>query len=280
MLHPAVTAVVFAVLVVMCMAAFHPVCAALALAGGLLYRAYADGWAALGRSFAWQVPFLLIVAVLNPLFVSRGDTVLFWVGTRPFTLEAFSYGLTMGAVLVSALLWFGCASRVLTSDKVMAIAARRAPTVALMLSMALRLVPSFLRRARDISDARRACAAAAQHGPRASMRERIDEMSVLMAWGMEDSLARADTMKARGWGAVPQRTTYRRYRFRVRDGIALAVVTVVAVCAAAGAAHACAVFAFYPTMGPAVPLAAFAPCALLYALPLLFEEWEALRWMR
>ena len=86
---------------------------------------------------------MLVVAAVNPLFSAMGSTELFRIGLRAVYLESLAYGLCMGMLLVSVVLWFSNASHVLTSDKVMGLFGNVAPVIALMLSMAARLVPRF-----------------------------------------------------------------------------------------------------------------------------------------
>ena len=119
------------------------------------------------------------------------------------------------------------ASRVLTSDRVMALFGNAAPTVGLMLSMAARLVPQFVRRGAD--DRRRATRVHARPGQPsakarrrrsrarrgAALRDSLRLSSVLMGWSMEDSLETAERHDARAAGERPRgaRRT-RAHRFR------------------------------------------------------------------
>ena len=63
------------------------------------------------------IPVFLLVAGVNPLFNTYGQTVLFTVFGKPYSLEALCYGMVIGGMLVVMMLWFGCYSIVLTSDK-------------------------------------------------------------------------------------------------------------------------------------------------------------------
>ena len=218
----------------------------------------------------------------NPLFSASGSTELFRIGLRAFYLESFVYGACMGVMLASVLVLFSNAAQVLDSDKVMALFGGVAPTVGLMLSMTARLVPQFVRRGNGIADVERACTAARPAeepaGKLAVMRGYLRRTSVLMGWGMEDSLETAGAMKARGWGAVARRTTYARYRFRRFDAAALACGGALALLAAAAAWAACAEFRFYPTIGGLAPWWSYLPYALFACLPLAITAKEHLRW--
>ena len=154
---------------------------------------------------------ILIIAVLNPLFSASGSTELFRIGMRAVYLESMVYGLCMGGLFVASVLWFEAAASMLSYDKVLALLGNTAPVIALMISMCMRLIPQFLRRGRTVLAVQDAIDVPG-HASADPVRSRLRASSVLMGWGMEDSLERADAMRSRGWGAATRRTTYARYR--------------------------------------------------------------------
>ena len=257
--HPVVAFGYFAVMFALSMTAMQPVYLAISLASVLSYSAVLCGWRATGRSLLWQLPLVAVVALANPLFSASGSTELFRLGLRAFYLESFVYGACMGIMLISVIVLFSNASQVLTSDKVMTLFGGVAPTIGLMLSMTAR-------------------PAEEPAGKLAVMRGYLRRTSVLMGWGMEDSLETAGAMKARGWGAAARRTTYARYRFRRFDAAALVFGGALALLAAAAAWAACAQFRFYPTIGGLAPWWNYLPYALFACLPLAITAKEHLRW--
>ena len=147
------------------------------------------------------------------------------------------------------MLWFCAAASLLPFDKVMALFGNAAPTLALMVSMCMRLIPKFIRQGRLVSAVQGAMEPGT-FGARAAadaMRLRLRLSTVLMGWGMEDSLQTADAMRARGWGAAGRRSTYTRYRFTATDAAALVVLALAGSFVAALAVAATAQFSFYPT---------------------------------
>ena len=276
--HPLVPFAYFAAVVVLCMAAFQPVYLVLSLAGAGALGVCLRGWRAVLRGFAWQVPLLLVIAAVNPLFSASGSTELFRIGLRAVYAESLLFGLFMGVMLVAALLWFSNASQVLTSDKVMSLFGNAAPTVALMLSMASRLVPQYVRRGAEIDAVQRATSAARPRTAGEKGVYRIRLVSVLMGWSMEDSLETADAMRARGWGSAAKRTAYKRHRFRTRDAAALVVLAALVGGNAFLVWIACSQFSFYPTMNPLAPWWGYVPYAALVFLPLAMQIGEDLRW--
>ncbi len=162
--HPAVAFGYFACMLAFSMAAMQPVYLALSLAAALAYSVVLRGVRATLRTALWQMPLILVMALANPLFSAMGSTELFRIGLRAFYLESLVFGACMGAMLSCVLLWFSNASRALSSDKVMALFGDAAPTIGLMLSMAMRLVPQFMRRGAAVGDVQRACTLGGRRG--------------------------------------------------------------------------------------------------------------------
>lgn len=272
--HAAVPAMLFAGVAALSMLAVHPVLVMLSLSGALAFSLVARGSAATVRGLAWQLPLLVLVSLLNPFFSASGSTLLLKVGPRSVYLESLAYGATMGALLVATVLWFEDAAAVLTQDRLLALAGRRARSVPLVASMAAQLVPQMLGRARAVRAAARACTAA---GPRPPARDELLRTStMLLSWSLEDSLERADAMRARGWESGSPRTRYRPERFRARDAVAAAGIAALLALGAAGAWAACSSWEFYPRMSGLAPWWCYLPFALLALLPAVAEL--AARW--
>lgn len=272
--HAAVPAMLFAGVAALSMLAVHPVLVTFSLSGALAFSLVARGAAATVRGLAWQLPLLVLVCLLNPFFSASGSTLLLKVGPRSVYLESLAYGATMGALLVATVLWFEDAAAVLTQDRLLALAGRRARSVPLVASMAAQLVPQMLGRARSVRAAARACTAA---GPRPPARDELLRTStMLLSWSLEDSLERADAMRARGWESGSPRTRYRPERFRARDAVAAAGIAALLALGAAGAWAACSSWEFYPRMSGLAPWWCYLPFALIALLPAVAEL--AARW--
>lgn len=268
----------FAAALVLTMAAVQPVLTAISLVAALACGMLLRGWRQTLRSLRWQAPLVLLVAATNPLFSASGSTELLRIGLRAICLESVCYGAVMGLMLAAVIAWFSNAACVLTSDKVMAVLGNRLPTVSLMVSMALRLVPRFVGRGREIATAHDACTVT-RAGAR-DFKARVRQTSVLMEWSMEDSLETADAMRARGWQSGRPRTRYRRGRFTSHDAALSALLAALAVAAFAVAWVAASHYQFYPTMDPLRPWWGYAVYAAFLLFPLIAHGEEALRWTR
>ena len=166
-LHPALPLVYFAVALVLAMAAPHPTLLALSFAIAALYGVWLRGGRAVARSFAWQLPLLTVIVAVNPLFSSTGTTELFRIGTQAVYAEGYANAATMALLLLCVMQWFANADAVLGSGKVMGTLGGILPTISLMISMIMRLIPQFVRRGHAINNALNACTAA--RNPSASM---------------------------------------------------------------------------------------------------------------
>ncbi len=266
MSHPAVPALYMVLTLGLTMFSMQPVLIALSLAGGLAYGFATRGTVRTLGALRWQLPVILIIALVNPLFSASGSTELFRIGMRAVHLESLVYGLCMGGLFVASVLWFEAAASMLEYDKVLALLGNAAPVIALMISMCMRLIPQFLRRGRTVLAVQDAIDMPGRK-PADPVRSRLRASSVLMGWGMEDSLERADAMRSRGWGAVPRRTTYARYRLGRSDVVALVGLALFGAVAVAVAWTATTQYSFYPQLSVPAPWQGYVVYAVWMALP-------------
>ena len=266
MSHPAVPALYMVLTLGLTMFSMQPVLIALSLAGGLAYGFATRGTVRTLGALRWQLPVILIIALVNPLFSASGSTELFRIGMRAVHLESLVYGLCMGGLFVASVLWFEAAASMLEYDKVLALLGNAAPVIALMISMCMRLIPQFLRRGRTVLAVQDAIDMPGRK-PADPVRSRLRASSVLMGWGMEDSLERADAMRSRGWGAVPRRTTYARYRLGRSDVVALVGLALFGAVAVAVAWIATTQYSFYPQLSVPAPWQGYVVYAVWMALP-------------
>ena len=278
MVHPSIQLAYFALLLIFCMTVMQPIYVGITFIGALVFSVYARGvWGSL-RILAMQIPLIVLIAIINPLFSGMGSTELFRIGARAVYAESLAFGICMGFMFASVMLWFSNATRVLSSDKVMAVFGNFAPTVGLMISMAMSLVPRFVDRGNQIAETARACAFVQPQTNKARIEGYARLASVLMGWSMESSLETADAMRARGWGASTKRTNYRRYHFRLFDaGIAIAGGVLVALNALL-AWVALSQYLFYPMMSDVVMWWGYVPYALFVLLPVLVCLIDDMKW--
>lgn len=274
--HPVVPTTLFVGIIVLAMFGLEPHLVAASLAFAAAFALATQGIAAALDKLRWQIPLLVLICLINPLFNARGAHLLFKLGPFLVYAESVAYGLVMGALLISVLMWIENMAYLIGSDELLVMGGGALPTVSLMLSMTMRLVPQLMSRASTVRTALSATTSA--HPDRSEKRSRVRVMDALMSWALEDSVERSDAMRARGWGAVPRRTSFDSHPFRMRDIIALALVAGLIVLAASGVREIVAGWDFYPRMAGTAPITAFAPALVLFAVPLACLAAERIWW--
>lgn len=253
----------------------HPAYLLTAIIGSAVYYLLLCGRTAVKR-IAAIVPLLLAVAAINPLFNTQGQHVLFLLFGRPYTFEAFCYGLAVGAILVITLLWFGCYNHVMTEDKFTALFGNLAPALSLLLVMVFRLIPSLFSKTRQIRDARRSIGKGAEN---ASLRDKISHgMTIVLAltgWALESGITTADSMRSRGYGTA-KRTSFQLYQMHFSDWCLLLMICLTAAVTLWGAFTGATAATYTPNLS-AAPVNLFLPVYCLYLLiPTIIHVKEAL----
>lgn len=202
----------------------HPAYLAAGALCALLYYLLLSGIR--GMKILWGlVPIFLLFALVNPLFNTYGETVLFYLFGKPYTLEALYYGMAVGGTFCVMMLWFGCYNKVLTSDKFTSLFGNLIPAISLLLVMVLRMIPNFIRKASQILGARTAIG----KGPGGNTKEKLASgttvLSTLTDWALEGSILTGDSMRARGYG-TGKRTSFRLYTMKLRDWLLLAALLI------------------------------------------------------
>ena len=231
------------------------------------------------RAHLFSVAVFAVAAIINPIAVHKGMTVLFYINNHPFTLEAAVYGLAAGAMITAALYRLRAFSKAMTSDKVMYLFGHISPKTALMLSMTIRYVELLKMRWRSISDTQRALGLYDDGNLIDAIRGRARVLSILITWTLENGIVTAESMEARGYGSA-RRTSYATYRMHADD------VIFIAVCATLSAVTAVGIVlsrtAYYPQLDMEIftpwGITGGAAFALLSILPLIVNTKEALRW--
>ena len=284
--HPAVSFGFFLAVILLSVMLLHPAYLLLSLLGAASYLLCLRGRKGVGQVLAMVPVFLLFTAIsplLNPLRSAQGGHVLLTVFGRYITWELLCNGAMLSAMFVAMLLWFLCYSQIMTGDKFTTLFAPLLPALSLLLVMILRLVPSYGRKAKQISMARQCIGLGGSSGDKSTaLRGAMANLAALTAWALEGAIITADSMRSRGYGAA-KRTNFRLYRFSLCDAILLlamaALAAITAVAAAAGYARAEFVPNLYiagsDTLLGAAGLAAW---AALLLIPTILHLWEDVTW--
>jgi energy-coupling factor transport system permease protein len=282
-LHPAVSFLFFCTALALTMLCMHPVFAVISLAAALLFAACIKG-NQMKSALRFALPLFLLISLLNPVFNHRGDTVLFFVLEQGITLEAVQYGLCSGVMFAAVVVWFSGYSAVITSDKFLYLFGRIMPSAALVISMAVRLVPKMRGQLETIGQAQRMLDVGRKAKLISRIRSGLHTLSVLLSWTMEDAIETADSMKARGYGMHRRRTNFSLFRMDGRDTAVLGFVLILSLAVWALFFGGYATLYFYPVMRPvgtdAFSLAGYAAYALLMLTPTLLQWKENITWRK
>lgn len=220
MCHPLLNFFYFGVVLLFTMFNQHPVFLGISYAGAFVYGGLLNGWRkTLKQGLLLTLPGLLIIALLNPMFNHYGVTMLYYIESSGnwITLEALVYGLVLGAVMFIVIQWFSCYNTVMTSDKFIYLFGRIIPALSLVLSMALRFVPRFLRQLKVIRNGQKAMGRDVSEGTFLNrIKYGLQMLSILVTWALENAIETSDSMRSRGYG-LHGRTAFSIYRFTRRD---------------------------------------------------------------
>lgn len=186
----------------------HPAVLLISLISANIYHISLKKEKAVYFGMLYMLPLMLLAAVLNPAFNHQGMTVITYLPSgNPLTLEACLYGLFSAVMMIAVIVWFACYTEVMTSDKFVYLFGRIIPSLSLVISMALRFVPRFTAKFRQVREAR---AGAREKG------NAFTELSIMVTWALENSIETADSMRARGYGST-KRTAFSIYTFGSKD---------------------------------------------------------------
>lgn len=220
--HPLVNFLYFGLVIGFSMFFMHPVCLAVSLVSAVCYSVSLKGKNSIRLIVRYALPVMLLTAIINPAFNHQGSVVLCYLPTgNPLTLESIIYGIAAAVMLVSGLLWFGCYTEVMTSDKFIYLFGRIIPSMSLVLSMTLRFVPKFKEQFELVKEAQSLIGRDTSNGSLLKrLRAAAGCFSITVTWSLENAIETADSMKGRGYG-LRERTAFSIYTLTDRDRWAL-----------------------------------------------------------
>lgn len=276
-LNPFTVAVYYLCVLGIIMFSMNPLLLCIALLTSVLSAVI--GGTADKKAHLFSLMVFLIAALLNPIFVHKGATPLFFFNDNPITLEATVYGLCAAGMLTAALYRLRDLSKVMTSDRVLYLFGRFSPQLALLLSMAIRYTTLLRVRWRKISDSQRALGLFDDGNLIDAVRGRAWVLSILITWTLENGIITAESMESRGYG-TGRRTSFAVYRVRKYDVLVMLLCVLLTALSAVGIYHSKA--AFYPalSMDLLTPwgITGAAAFTVLSVLPLIMNGREAIRW--
>ena len=246
-LNPIVSFVYFVLVLIISMLSLNPIIIGICYVASLIFYGLLKGFKELLKSLIYSTTMLLMIALTNPLFVHKGETILFFLNNNPVTKESICYGFCAATMIVSVYYWFSCYSEIMSSDKFIYLFGRVTPKLSLLLSMALGFIPKLKRKYKEIDEAQKGLGIYSSQSYVDKIRSKFRVLSILLTNSLENSIDTADSMRCRGYG-LKGRTSYEIYRFTLSDLIYLIFILVVAIANIVFIILGYAQFSFYPTI--------------------------------
>ena len=276
--HPAVNFLFFLGALVLSVLIQHPAYLLVGAVTGITYYLLLCGRKGL-KLILWLLPMFVILTVVNPVFNTMGKTQLFLLFGRPYTLEALYYGGATASMFLIMMLWFGCYNKVLTSDKFTSLFGSLIPAVSLLLVMILRMIPNFMRKAKQILGARTAIGKGT--GENAGIKEKLGHgvtaLGGLTTWALEGSITTGDSMRSRGYGTA-RRSSFMIYRMQAGDWGLLAIMVALLALAVAALCLGQTEAEFVPSVQLAELSWGLPAYGCYLMIPIILHGKEALQW--
>ena len=215
-LHPITAFVYFMLILLVAMLTMNPIIITICYLASVVFFGMLIGWSKLLCSLAYSIPVMMMIAFTNPLFVHKGETVLFFLNGNPITKESIIYGVFSSMMIMSVFYLCRSYTRIITTDKFIYLFGRVIPKLSLVLSMTLAFIPKLKRKYQEIDDAQKALGIYASESYMDKIRSKMRVLSILFTNNLETSVDTADSMRARGYG-LKGRTSYTIYRFTASD---------------------------------------------------------------
>lgn len=225
-MHPWTNFIYIALVLVITMFTMNPVILAVSYVGSLVLGIYMQGSAFIKKNVMITIPVVIFSVLIQPIFNHSGVTPVFYINDNMVCLENIIYGAVISLLLIAVIQWCSVAASYLSSEKMMYLFGSFIPSVGMIFSMILRMIPLMRKRYRQIHEAQMGL-----HGAetRKGIFEKIghfaNEFSTLITWSLESSMETSMSMESRGYG-LKGRTSFNRFRFTFKDTFTIIIMVV------------------------------------------------------
>ncbi len=186
----------------------------------VLLHVYYDKAQKLRKNMVFFLLLCLFFIICNPLFSHRGQTILFYLGGNPITLESFLYGL-VSALSLLCVCSYGILYQVFfQSAGLFYCLGPYFPRTTVSLLLSLRFLPVLQRRFSEIrllEQNRRL--------PEKSLLQKggafLLSLQILLSSSLEETICKAQSMRARGYGTDKKRSFYHDFSMHKQDWFCL-----------------------------------------------------------
>lgn len=215
--HPAVNLIYFATVLVGTVTFQHPVYLAISFFCAFAYSVKRNGKKTAVFNLC-LIPLIAVFALYYSSFHHFGVTVLRqnFIGNN-MTLESFVYGLVLGVMAATVMIWMSCVFSVFSTDKVVYLFGKISPRFSLLFSVLLRMAPRCKQEAGRIQKAQQGIGRGIRQGNILQrIRNGLRIFSMLVTWMIDSLTIASESMCSRG-SSLKGRTAFSIYRFDNRD---------------------------------------------------------------
>lgn len=281
--HPSVIFAYFLSAFLVTCSHLNPISVCMAFFAAFSYSAAIKGKNTFYKNIILMPLLLCAMALINPAFNHRGVTILTYLPSgNPLTAESIYFGFIAAGMVLSVMLYFSCFNEIMTSDKIIYIFGKITPSLSLIFSMTLRIVPKLTERIKEVSKAQKCIGRSPfERGIVTRVKNGLAILSIVVTWSMENAIETADSMKSRGFGAV-KRTSFSIYSFTQRDKKALFTICILAAYVIFGGMMGVFRFSCFPYVAmskiSAYSVSVYAAELMLLLIPIIIEVTELLKW--
>ena len=212
-MHPWTNFIYIALVLVITMFTMNPVILAVSYAGSLALGIYMQGGSFIKKNIMITIPVVIFSVLIQPIFNHSGVTPLFYINDNMVCLENIIYGAVISLLLIAVIQWCSVAGSFI-------------PSVGMIFSMILRMIPLMRKRYRQIHDAQMGLRGVEnKNGIFEKIRHFANEFSTLITWSLESSMETSMSMESRGYG-LKGRTSFNRFRFTLKDTFTIIIMLV------------------------------------------------------
>ena len=280
-LHPLAEFVYFVIVIIVTAFTNNPVVIGLSFFFALTFCLIYLGAKKLIISLLYALPLMIIMALINPLFVHKGETILFFLNNNPVTKEAILYGVSSSVTITAVYYWCKAYNEIVTSDKFVYLFGRISPKLSMVLALIIGFVPKFKRKYKEIDEAQKTLGVYSSGSYVDRLAGKFRVLSILLTDSLETSVNTADGMQVRGYG-LRGRTAYSPFTFTFFDFAVMFIICVSGIAAITFCALKTGYFRYYPQMSAinfGVKECVLYACALtVFAVPTILEIKEEIKW--
>lgn len=215
MIHPLTLFILFSSIMAMILLLYHParIMVSLIMSIYILGRNHLISKKYMGSCLI----VIILITLINPIVVNKGITVLFYIGNQPYTLEALLFGFISGMQICMIINWGKIITYYISSMHVSYLLSKSFPTLGLLFSMIIRLIPKFKRQFIEVRQMQKSMLDS-------TLKANIYTLLTMITWIFETSLVTLQSMNVRKYNA--NRTHFHLFYFDIQQYLYIILISI------------------------------------------------------